>query len=114
MSNKPKLVRPMTKDEIRDSGWVGWMGDERLFFVLDVDASKEKVMQELAEIALRDKDGAYVINNTYSGCRVVGWGYTPKGYANTPKGPKLWLLAMDGDKRIGVEGFNPVALRERR
>lgn len=109
--SKETLVRPMTKSEIRESGWAGWMGDERLFFVKDTTASENEVMEELAKIAMRDKDGAYIVHNTYQGHRVVGWGYTPKGYANTIDRAKLHLVALEGDKKQGVQGYNPVCLR---
>ena len=108
-----KLVRRMTQAEILESGWAGWCGEDDLYFVLDVEASEHKIMEELAKMALKTKKSAYVVHNTYMHFRVVGWSYVG---ATKNKSEYLSLCVIEGSKTYAsfeCAGYNPVALREK-
>jgi hypothetical protein len=67
-----------------------------LYKATDPDAPLEDVMQALATEAKSKQRTVAVIDDTATHYRIVGWGYTPQGYKDTPNGPKLWLLCLEG------------------
>jgi hypothetical protein len=87
----------MTRLERQGSGWKGWCGSNSLYVAAPEDAPQEALMAALAEQAKKTAQMASVILDTPTHHRVIGWGYTPPGYANTPDGPRLWLLVIEGD-----------------
>ena len=90
------LIRKMTREEKSASGWVGWCGGE-LYVTIDPEMPIEEVLHEVAVEVRRRKCGIAVVDNTYQNHRLVGFGYTEQGYHDTPNGPKLWLMVIEGD-----------------
>ncbi len=103
-----KLVRPMTQEEISESGWSGWCDAPFLYLVLNPEASHDMVMAALSRIARKEKHDAFVVYNDHLNVGVMGW-----TFIETKDGAKLILGRLEGEATRSSydEGFNPVRLR---
>jgi hypothetical protein len=91
------IIRPLTPEEKCDHGWAGWCGGE-LRTRIDEDVPIEDVLYWLAKEVREVRDSLAIKDDTATHYRIIGFGYTPQGYANTPNGPSIWFFSIEGDR----------------
>ena len=92
-------LKKLTLSERIESGWEGWVYADKLYSV-DQTLADDEILTQLAEQARQTENMAACVRKTWDGgSRIIGYYFTPQGYASTPNGPRLSLICIEGGRR---------------